>query len=167
MTMRAPTLLAAACAALVLAVAAPVASAQLRNQEATGPTATKPVDPAAEKRLKVLAEELRCLVCQNQTLADSHAELAVDLRNQVYALIAKGMSDEEIKKYLVERYGDFVLYRPPVQGNTVLLWVGPFALLALGAGIWVVVQRRSRLAAAQTAATPDADQERARKLLEG
>jgi len=144
MTMRARTLLASGCAALVLAVAAPVASAQLRNQEATGPTATKPVDPAAEKRLKVLAEELRCLVCQNQTLADSHAELAVDLRNQVYALIAKGMSDEEIKKYLVERYGDFVLYRPPVQPVTYLLWLGPLLFLGLGGNIWYMTLKKRR-----------------------
>jgi cytochrome c-type biogenesis protein CcmH len=104
-------------------------------------------DPAVERRLKALSEELRCLVCQNQTLADSHADLAIDLRNQVEDQIRAGKSDEEIKAYLVARYGDFVLYRPPVQSNTQLLWFGPFALLALGAGVWWLVSRRSRRAA--------------------
>lgn len=103
-----------------------------------------PTDEAMARRLKSLSEELRCLVCQNQTLADSNAELAVDLRNQVQALMTEGKSDAQIKDYLVTRYGDFVLYRPPVQSNTGLLWFGPFALLALGAGIWWSVSRRSR-----------------------
>ena len=105
-----------------------------------------PLDAAGQMRLRTLSEELRCLVCQNQTLADSHADLAVDLRNQVQELIAAGKSNDQIKQYLVERYGDFVLYRPPVQGNTLLLWGGPFALLAGGGLIWAIVQRRSRLA---------------------
>jgi len=102
------------------------------------------VDPA---RLKKLSEELRCLVCQNQTLADSNAELAVDLRRQVETMISAGRSDREIRDYMVERYGDFVLYRPPMQGNTLALWLGPFAMLAGGGIIWWLVQRRSRLAA--------------------
>ena len=89
-------------------------------------------DPVAEKRLQGLSEELRCLVCQNQTLADSDADLAVDLRRQVESLVAEGRSDQQIKDYLVERYGDFVLYRPPVQRNTLALWIGPFALLGVG-----------------------------------
>ena len=102
------------------------------------------VDPA---RLKKLSEELRCLVCQNQTLADSNAELAVDLRRQVETMITAGRSDREIRDYMVERYGDFVLYRPPVQGNTLALWLGPFAMLAGGGVVWWLVQRRSRLTA--------------------
>ena len=109
--------------------------------------APPPLDAAGQARLRTLSEELRCLVCQNQTLADSHADLAIDLRNQVQELIAAGKANAEIKQYLVERYGDFVLYRPPVQGNTMLLWGGPFALLAGGGLIWAIVQRRSRLAA--------------------
>jgi cytochrome c-type biogenesis protein CcmH len=101
-------------------------------------------DAAVEARLKALAEELRCLVCQNQTIADSNASLALDLRNEIREQVAKGRSDDEIRAYMVERYGDFVLYRPPLKATTVLLWVGPFALLALGAGIVVMTVRRRR-----------------------
>jgi len=133
-------------------------------------------DPA---RLKKLSEELRCLVCQNQTLADSNAELAVDLRRQVETMISAGRSDREIRDYMVERYGDFVLYRPPMQGNTLALWLGPFAMLAGGGLIWWLVQRRSHLAAqasladrgsAQVSAPPDQAElnnrrDRARDLL--
>jgi cytochrome c-type biogenesis protein CcmH len=123
-----------------------------------------PLDPAGQARLKALSEELRCLVCQNQTLADSNADLAIDLRNQVHELIAAGRSDAQIRQYMVERYGDFVLYKPPVQGNTALLWGGPFALLAVGGVVWALVQRRSRMAAAAAvAATPS---ERGRRLLD-
>lgn len=89
-------------------------------------------DPELEKRVMALSDELRCLVCQNQTLADSHAELAIDLKNQVREQLAAGMSNQEVVDYLVDRYGDFVLYRPPVKGITWLLWFGPFLLLALG-----------------------------------
>jgi cytochrome c-type biogenesis protein CcmH len=109
-----------------------------------------PLDAAGQARLRALSEELRCLVCQNQTLADSNADLAIDLRNQVQELIASGRTDTQIKDYLVERYGDFVLYKPPMQRNTALLWGGPFALLAGGALVWTLVQRRSRLAAEAT-----------------
>ena len=115
-----------------------------------------PLDAAGQARLRALSEELRCLVCQNQTLADSHADLAIDLRNQVQELIAAGKTNAEIKQYLVERYGDFVLYRPPVQANTALLWGGPFALLAGGGLIWAIVQRRSRLAAGHSGPSPAA-----------
>ncbi|WP_217490785.1 cytochrome c-type biogenesis protein [Candidatus Nitrospira nitrificans] len=99
-------------------------------------------DPAAEARLKHLAVELRCLVCQNQTLADSNAPLAEDLRREVREMIAKNMSDQEIIEFLVARYGDFVLYRPPLKATTTLLWVGPFALMAIGATALVVTLRR-------------------------
>ena len=143
-----------------------------------------PLDPAAQARLKALSEELRCLVCQNQTLADSNAELAVDLRREVHRMVADGRSDKQIKTYLVERYGDFVLYDPPVQANTIALWFAPFVLLLIGAIIWAAVQRRSRRrarvdgapaqahrpgAAPQDAAAtpaPDGDdRERARRML--
>jgi cytochrome c-type biogenesis protein CcmH len=99
-------------------------------------------DPAVEARLKNLAEELRCLVCQNQTIADSNAPLALDLRNQIRAQIAAGRSDDEIRAYMVDRYGAFVLYRPPFNAATAVLWLGPFLLIALGVGIIVVVTRR-------------------------
>jgi cytochrome c-type biogenesis protein CcmH len=99
-------------------------------------------DPAVEARLKNLAEELRCLVCQNQTIADSSAPLAYDLRNQIRAQIAAGRSDDEIRAYMVDRYGDFVLYRPPFKATTAALWLGPFLLIAVGVGIFLVVTRR-------------------------
>jgi cytochrome c-type biogenesis protein CcmH len=121
---------------------------------------------AYEERLRKLSSELRCLVCQNQTLADSNAELAVDLRRQVEGLMGEGKSDDQIKAYLVDRYGDFVLYRPPVQGNTMLLWFGPFALLLIGAVAWLLVQRRSRQRRAAGQASAESDRERMRKLLE-
>jgi cytochrome c-type biogenesis protein CcmH len=99
-------------------------------------------DPAVEARLKVLSQELRCLVCQNQTLADSSAPLAEDLRREIRELIAKGLSDKEITEYLVARYGDFVRYRPPLKSQTVLLWIGPFLLLAAGAAALALSLRK-------------------------
>lgn len=121
-------------------------------------------NPALEARVMAVSEELRCLVCQNQTIADSHADLAVDLRNQIRTKLQAGESEREIKAYMVERYGDFVLYRPPLKATTVLLWVGPFALLALAAfALWRTIrQRAQRLAAA---APSDAELARARRLL--
>jgi cytochrome c-type biogenesis protein CcmH len=103
-------------------------------------------DPAAEARLKALSQELRCLVCQNQTLADSNAPLAEDLRREIRELIAKGLSDKEITDYLVARYGDFVRYRPPLKSQTVLLWAGPFLLLAAGLGTLALVLRHRKQA---------------------
>lgn len=103
-------------------------------------------DPAVEARLKVLSQELRCLVCQNQTLADSSAPLAEDLRREIRGLIAKGMTDQEVTDYLVARYGDFVRYRPPVKSQTLLLWVGPSLFLVAGlAGLWLALRRRNAL----------------------
>src|SRR5690606_5314401 len=102
--------------------------------------------PVDEERLKALSEELRCLVCQNQSLADSSAELAGDLRDEVREQMASGRSDDEIKEFLVARYGDFVLFKPPLKQTTWALWAGPFALLGAGAGAWWLVQRRQRLA---------------------
>ena len=89
-------------------------------------------DPVAEKRLQALSEELRCLVCQNQTIADSNAELAQDLRREIRTMIKAGQSDQQIIDFMVARYGDFVLYRPPLKAITLLLWGGPVALLLLG-----------------------------------
>jgi cytochrome c-type biogenesis protein CcmH len=99
-------------------------------------------NPQVEARLKHLAVELRCLVCQNQTLADSNAPLAEDLRREVREMITKGMSDREIIDFLVQRYGDFVLYRPPWKATTTLLWLGPFLLLIAGATALVLALRR-------------------------
>lgn len=98
-------------------------------------------DPVLEARMNKLAEELRCLVCQNQSLADSHAELAQDLKNEVRTMLGKGMSDREVKDFLVQRYGDFVLYNPPVKTTTWLLWAGPFVLLIAALAAFVVKLR--------------------------
>jgi cytochrome c-type biogenesis protein CcmH len=107
-------------------------------------------DPALEARMQAITLELRCLVCQNQTIADSNAELAVDLRNQVREMLRQGKSDREIVDYMTARYGDFVLYRPPVKSTTVLLWFGPVTFMVGGIVIlWLVLRRRSRLAAEQ------------------
>lgn len=121
-------------------------------------------DPVIEKRMVGLAENLRCLVCQNESLASSHAELAEDLRREVRELIKKGMSDQEIKDYLVARYGDFVLYEPPVKSFTLLLWIGPFALLLAGMGVLVFQMRIRRKSITETALSPEA-QARAAALL--
>ena len=145
----------------VLAVASVIgAFAQTGNY-----TLETPADPATEARLKSLADELRCLVCQNQTIADSNADLAVDLRREVRAQILQGKSDADIKSYLVARYGDFVLYKPPLQANTTLLWLGPFGLLIGGAAVWWLLVRRRAATVAANVASPDAA-EKAKALLE-
>ena len=103
-------------------------------------------DPVLEARMLTITSELRCLVCQNQTIADSHADLAVDLRQQVRELLQKGMTDKQIADYMTDRYGDFVLYRPPFKSTTMLLWIGPGVLLVLGLLMLVLVlRRRSRM----------------------
>jgi cytochrome c-type biogenesis protein CcmH len=99
-------------------------------------------DPALEKRVQALSSELRCLVCQNQTLADSNAPLAVDLRNQVREQLKAGASEREVRDWMVARYGDFVLYRPPFNAATALLWAGPFVLLIAGIALVLRVVRR-------------------------
>ena len=122
-------------------------------------------DPAVEKRLKDLSEELRCLVCQNETIAASQAPLALDLRNQIRSMIREGKSDDEIRAYLVDRYGDFVLYNPPLKANTLLLWLGPFALLIVG-GVVVVRIARTRRAAQPATDVPPERQREINALLE-
>ena len=122
---------------------------------------------ALELRMKKLETELRCLVCQNQTLADSNAELASDLRREVRSLAEAGKSDDEIKEYLVARYGDFVLYNPPVKATTLLLWAGPFVLLGGGAVLWwMILRRRGRASSGPVPATDPDVELRARVLLE-
>jgi len=110
---------------------------------------------ATENRIRNLEEKLRCLVCQNQTLADSNAELAADLRKQVRDQVAAGKSDAQIVDYLVQRYGDFVLYDPPFKTTTLLLWLGPFVLLAAAALALVTTLRRRRRAAEEPMLGPD------------
>jgi len=105
-------------------------------------------DVVVEAQVQRLSEELRCLVCQNQTIADSHAELAQDLKQEIREMAAKGMSDQAIIDYLVARYGDFVRYRPPLKASTLLLWLGPFALMLAGAiGLVVMLRRREKMLA--------------------
>ena len=98
--------------------------------------------PQDEQRFKKLSAELRCLVCQNQNLADSNAELAMDLRREVYNMIKDGKSDADIIDFMVARYGDFVLYRPPVKPVTYMLWIGPLILFVIGAVVLVMFVRR-------------------------
>ena len=124
-----------------LALAAPA-----RAKEAV-PVAS---NPQIETRMMALAAELRCLVCQNQTIADSHADLAVDLRRQITEMLQRGQGEAEIMRYMTDRYGDFVLYNPPFKATTALLWAGPPLLLAGAlAGLFVMLRRRQR-------ASPDA-----------
>ena len=121
--------------ALCLAAAAHAADAPLTAAE-----------PELEAKMLRVSAELRCLVCQNQTIADSNAELAVDLRNQVRDMLRQGQSEQQIIDYMTARYGDFVLYRPPVRGATFLLWFGPAVLMVGGlAALVLVLRRRSRL----------------------
>ena len=102
-------------------------------------------DRAEEVRFQNLTRQLRCLVCQNQDLADSDADLAKDLRRQVFEMMQSGKSDDQIKQYLVSRYNDFVLYDPPMHAGTWLLWFGPFAFVLIGAGVlWRILRNRAR-----------------------
>jgi len=123
-------------------------------------------DPVLERRVMKLAAELRCLVCQNQSLADSHADLAIDLKNQVRNQIREGRSDAEIREYMVARYGDFVLYSPPWKATTVLLWAGPFVLLLAGV-LALVTYLRTRRARVVTTELTAEEHARARTLLGG
>lgn len=123
-------------------------------------------DPRLEARLVDISQELRCLVCQNESLASSHAELADDLRQEVRELIRSGKSDQEIKDFLVARYGDFVLYRPEVKPLTWVLWFGPFLLLLI-ATIFLGIYLRQRRALADPVPLTDEARERAKQLLKG
>lgn len=131
-----------------------------------GEAAPAAADPALEKRVVKLAEELRCLVCQNQTIADSHADLAVDLKNQIREKLKAGMSEQGIKDYMVERYGDFVLYRPPVKNTTWVLWFGPFLLLLVGIVVLFAKLRSRSRQMGSAAGLSEADHERAQALLQ-
>ncbi|MCL2830619.1 MAG: cytochrome c-type biogenesis protein CcmH [Betaproteobacteria bacterium] len=122
-------------------------------------------DPAAEKRLRSLSEEFRCLVCQNQSIADSNADLAVDLRREIRSMIHEGKSDSDIKDFMVTRYGDFVLYRPPLEGATLLLWFGPGLLFIIAlVALRSTLRRRDRTLAAERELSPE-EQQKAEALL--
>ena len=112
-------------------------------------------DKATEKRLLEISSELRCLVCQNESLSASQAELANDLRREIRTLIKDGKNDKEIMDFMVSRYGDFVRYRPPLKGSTVLLWFGPALLLAGGLGALLLTLRRRNAAQGATALSAD------------
>ena len=122
-------------------------------------------DPVLEKRVQELSTELRCLVCQNESLSASRAPLAVDLRNEIRDRMRQGESDDQIVAYLVSRYGDFVLYRPPLKATTLLLWGGPLVLL--GIGFAMLFRRLARRSAAPVPDLSVAERERARTLLSG
>ena len=124
---------------LAVCIALPLAAAAKEAAPASD-------DPVLEAKVMRIATELRCLVCQNQTIADSHADLAIDLRNQVREMLRQGRSEAQILDYMTQRYGDFVLYRPPVKSTTSLLWYGPAGLLIGGVIVLIVVlRRRSKL----------------------
>lgn len=147
-------------AALCLALIA--LSSPLRANEA----APLAADPVAEKRLIALTEQLRCLVCQNQSIADSHAELAMDLKREVRAMIAAGKTDKEIVDFMVTRYGDFVLYNPPLKTTTLLLWLGPLLLMAMAAFTLIrYLRRRDQLIGEDAPLSPE-EQGKAAALLE-
>uniref|UniRef100_B1XVV5 Cytochrome c-type biogenesis protein n=1 Tax=Polynucleobacter necessarius subsp. necessarius (strain STIR1) TaxID=452638 RepID=B1XVV5_POLNS len=121
-------------------------------------------DPVTEQRLISISEEMRCLVCQNESLAGSRSDLANDLRREIRDLIHEGKSDDQIRSFMVERYGDFVLYRPPVKPITWLLWIGPFAILGIGiAGLLMYLRRRN--SAIPTVTLTDADNQKIDALL--
>ena len=119
---------------------------------ANSPIVVSAAEAALEKHVMAISEELRCLVCQNQTIADSHADLAIDLRNQVREKLVLGISDRDVIDFMVQRYGDFVLYRPPFKATTWLLWLGPLLLLAGGLGL--LAANLCRRQAAEVPAAP-------------
>jgi cytochrome c-type biogenesis protein CcmH len=141
----------AAVAALTLIAAEPVAAPDAPLS-----------DPAQEARAQALFEEIRCVVCQHESIADSPAGLASDVRREVRGRIAAGATDAEIKAALVDRWGDFVLFRPPFEGGTLLLWLGPLALLLAG-GAWALMRSRSR--APETAPLSAAEEKALAKAL--
>lgn len=155
-------LLATAASLPAFAVDAPASAASASTDAsvkfeapAAHPTAA---DPALEARMLAITGELRCLVCQNQTIADSHADLAVDLRQEVREMLQRGQTPEQIRTYMTDRYGDFILYRPPLKARTAVLWIAPAALLAIAlVALAGVIRRRSRLADDQFEPEPQLD----------
>lgn len=131
---------------VLLVFSLPVLAAEATNVPLDTLKEARPLadDPAIEQRMVNLAEDLRCLVCQNESLAGSHAELAEDLRREIRSQMKAGKDDKEVIEYLTTRYGDFVLYRPPFKPVTYLLWLGPLLFLGIGGAAWVATLRRRR-----------------------
>lgn len=151
---------------LVWGMSTPVAAQDAPKAVEHKEAAATEYDPVEHKRVLGISEQLRCLVCQNQSIADSNAELAVDLRNQVIEQINAGRTDKEIIDYMVERYGDFVLYNPPFKASTIILWVGPLVLFfgALIAFYINIRRRKTSTAEAPKALSPD-EKKKAEELL--
>jgi len=122
-------------------------------------------DPQQEQAYQNLTNELRCLVCQNQTIADSNADLAKDLRRQVYEMLQQGKSQQEIVDFMTQRYGDFVMYRPPLKPKTIILWVGPAVFIVIGLVVLVIISRK-KAAGTQSVALTEHEEKRIRQLLE-
>jgi len=143
----AAALLALAAVVPARAADAPASAASAATIKFEAPAAhLTAADPAIEARMLEITGELRCLVCQNQTIADSHADLAVDLRQQVREMLQKGQTPDQVRAYMTARYGDFVLYRPPLNGSTAVLWLAPAVLLAVAlVALALVIRRRSQL----------------------
>lgn len=154
---------AALCALAAFILPPPVGAQNLPPMREAAPLAE---DPEVERRLNAISEELRCLVCQNESIAGSRADLAVDLRREIRAMINQGKTDKQIREFMVDRYGDFVLYRPPMKATTWLLWIGPFVLLVVGfiAMLMVLRRRKSRVVAS---VLTEEEQRRAEALLKG
>lgn len=128
------------------------------------PTSFEVNQIALEKHVMILAQELRCLVCQNQTIADSNADLAIDLRNQIREQLVKGMSDQQVMNFMVQRYGDFILYRPPVKSTTWILWFGPLVLF-IGGVLLLLIKLRRQISATSSCEISESDLHRAEALL--
>ena len=122
-------------------------------------------NPEQKQAYNNLISELRCLVCQNQTIADSNADLAKDLRRQVYEMLQQGKSQQDIVDFMTERYGDFVMYRPPFNAKTVILWVGPLVFVVIGLITLIIISRRKKKPSPEQGLS-DQDKERIHSLLE-
>ena len=137
---------------LCLFLALGMGAAQAKEAESAA------ANPEIEARMMSVATELRCLVCQNQTIADSHADLAVDLRQEIREMMASGKTDDQIRAYMVQRYGDFVLYKPPFKASTAVLWIGPAVLLVLALTLLaMILRKRQRLGDDAFDPEPEAD----------
>ncbi|MCF6324954.1 MAG: cytochrome c-type biogenesis protein CcmH [Gammaproteobacteria bacterium] len=146
--------------ACLMLLSAIVISPQVLAKEA----ALMQADPVLEKRVMGLAHELRCLVCQNQSLGDSHSEFAIDMREEIRDQMRQGKNDEQVTDFMVQRYGDFIRFRPPVKSTTFLLWFGPLILLVLGGAVlFISLKRRKRTV--KTMPMSDEDRKRAEALL--
>lgn len=161
-------------AVLALVLSVLLLGAQFAQADVTDPTRDQPLpDPKMEEAARVFMRDIRCVVCQSQSIDESDAEIAAQLRNAIREQMAAGKSPDEIREFLVARYGDFVLLKPPFKASTLLLWIGPFVLVAIGLGVILMQRQRSKSAAVAmdgSLAPPDlTESERARvqRLLRG